>query len=80
MYILKYTDSQYASANPKLYTFKHTDVTGYIGGLAFSHDHNKLITTGGQHAMMWDLNTGQKVITFPPYSGYYAVDFSQDDK
>jgi len=62
------------------YIFKHTDVNGYIGGLAFSHDHNKLITTGGQHAMMWDLNTGQKVITFPPYSGYYAVDFSQDDK
>lgn len=62
------------------YIFKHTDVNGYIGGLAFSHDHNKLITTGGQYAMMWDLNTGQHVMTFPPYSGYYAIDFSQDDK
>ncbi len=62
------------------YIFKHTDVNGYVGGLAFSHDLTKLITTGGQHAMMWDLITGQKVMTFPPYSGYYAIDFSQDDK
>lgn len=68
-----------SQANPQ-FIFKHEDINGYIGGLAFSHDHTKLLTTGGRHAMMWDLKTGEKIMTLPEYSGYHAIDFSTDDK
>lgn len=62
------------------FILKHEDANGYIGGLSFSHDNSKLITTGGQHAIMWNLQSGEKVLTFPEYSGYNAIDFSLDDK
>jgi WD40 repeat protein len=68
-----------AQVNPK-FVFHHEDINGYITGLSFSHDNTKLLTAGGFYAMMWDLKTGEKIMTFPKHSGLGPIDFSIDDK
>jgi WD40 repeat protein/serine/threonine protein kinase len=52
----------------------------YSGGLAFSPDSERLVT-GGRHVTLWDLNTGQEVLTLMGHRLSAAgVAFSPDGK
>lgn len=61
--------------------FAHDDVNNKIHDIEYSWDSTKVITAGGYHAMIWDVETGKLITALPPEpSGGGLVAFSPDDK